>query len=224
MATSYGGFGTEIIAASRERKNDNQLQYDAIEAIVFSFLPFWPQKALHILATTQEPLDLFNRQHNFVPLRLSAQLVFRAILNRWGNCLAFFGGGLLIFAGYGFYTMARPMNNIDRTVIAVSIIALLAGIVCKIAWHLFSRRNEKIRDLIGPHSFGFSDPWDWNNELARGIAQSILKREEMKSLVEVARRYLASGNRAYAAYCLRLAMRNPKNREAQEMMEQLLEG
>jgi hypothetical protein len=222
MPYSANGIGTGLVAASRKRKNEGLTQFDAIEAGMFLYLPFLPYKALHVLDIRPDAKEMDCEQYQFVPLRLSTRLVLKAFLNRWGNVLGCFGAFVLCIAGWATATMERPFARGDRIFLTVFSAMLAAGVVCKLVWFLMSRRDEKIKDLIGPHGQGFSDPRDWKPAEAEAAAQAILENEKLPSLVEVARRAIQTGDRANAAFCLRLAMRDPQSFEAQDLFERLL--
>jgi hypothetical protein len=219
VPSTVNGIGTGLIAASRKRKVNGQTQFDAIEAGMFFYLPILPYKALHVLNIGSEGES---RQYQFIPLRLSWRLALKGILNRWGAVAGSFGLFTLGIASYAFATMARPLNNSDRTFLTIMTTVTLAGFVCKLAWLVLSKRDEKIKDLVGPHGLGSSDPRDWLPEHAEATIQSILQQESLPSLVEVARRAMKEGNSSYAAVCLRLAIRDPDDIEAQDLMNRLL--
>jgi hypothetical protein len=222
MPSSINGIGTGLIAASRKRKINGQIQFDAIEAGMICYLPLIPIKALHILNIATGGGGMMSEQYQFVPLRFSWRLVLKAFLNRWGTVLSAFGLLFLILSSFCMATMPRRVNNSDITFVVISATAFLIGIICKIAWYLLSRKDEKLKDLIGSHGLGSSDPWDWKAEQVETTTQAILQQESLPSLVEVARRAIKDDKRSEAAFCLRLAMRDSNNIEAQDMMSRLL--
>ncbi len=215
MPTSINGIGTGLIAASRMRKNDGQTQFDAIEAGMFAYLPLVPYKAVHVL-------DMRGQKYRFVPLRMSSRLVLRAFLSRWGYALALLGGFALAAFSYTVATTKRPFNANDKLWFIVLGTIFTLGIACKIAWLLLTRKDEKIKDLVGPHPQGTSDPWDWTSQQADAITKAILQQDSLPSLIAVAQRAIKAGDRSQAAICLRLAMRDRNDFEAQDMLNRLL--
>jgi hypothetical protein len=215
MPSSVNGIGTGLIAASRKRKNDGQTQFDAIEAGMFVYLPLVPYKALHVL-------DIQGQQYRFVPLRMSSRLVLRAFLNRWGNALAIFGGIASGAGAYAMSTMTRPMNDTDRRFVTAFAVLFIVGIACKIAWWFLTWKDERIKNLVGPHGQGTSDPWDWPPAQAEAVTKAILQQESLPSLIAVAQKAVRAGNRSLAAVCLRLALRDRNDFEAQDMLDRLL--
>jgi hypothetical protein len=214
MPSSINGIGTGLIPASPKRKNEGRTQFDAIEAGTFAYLPFLPYKAVHVL-------DMQGFEYRFVPLRLSSRLIVRAFLNRWGNGFLLAGGMLLGIAACMFISEKRPLTANDLVLLTVFGSVFLLGIVFKIAWLLLTRKDEQIKNLVGPHALGTSDPRDWQAEQADAMTAAIIEQEGLPSLVDVAHRAVKAGDQAQAAFCLRLALRDPNNIEAQDLMDRL---
>ena len=83
-------------------------------------------------------------------------------------------------------------------------------------------KDERIKNLVGPHALGTSDPRDWKSEQADAVAQAMLQEESSTSLVDVAHKAIKAGNQSQAAFCLRLALRDSNNIEAQDLMDRML--
>lgn len=188
---------------------------------MFAYLPLIPYKALHVLSIGAGK-GAFSEQYQFVPLRMSARIVLKAFLNRWGNVLASFGLLLFSISMYASVTMSRPVNRSDHIFLTVTGTMFVVGLLCKAAWFLLTQKDEKIKNLIGQHAQGSSDPLDWTTDRAEVVIQSIVQQESQPSLVEVARKSIKEDRRTDAAFVLRLAMRDPNNFEAQDMMQRLL--
>jgi hypothetical protein len=222
---SLNGIGSQLIPASRRRINNGQIQFDAVEAGTFLFLPFIPTKALHILDIQSNESNLFDHQYQFqlMPLRMSWRIIFKAFLNRWGNCLGLLGGVVLVIDIFRSSILKIPEVGSSRDIMLnIFGTMLVVGVVSKIGWWMLSRKDEKIKNLIGSHAFGSSDPLDWLYTQAEPMARSILQEESLPSLVAVAQQAVNKGERSYAALCLRLAMRDPNCIEAQDMMDHLM--
>ncbi len=217
MPSSINGFGTGLVRASRRRKIGEHTQFDAVEALMLAFLPVIPYKAIHVLSIWQAGYE--REGYQAVPLRITGRLVLKAFLNRWGNVLCWIGGGMAALLSLIFPTMSRPFNQTDADFLIALGAMLAAGIVCKLLWVALCRGDERIRDAIGPHQFGSSDPLDWPHETAQAVAGSILKQESARSLVDVARRATDAGERAKAIFCLRVAMHDKNNWEAQDLFD-----
>jgi hypothetical protein len=222
MPSSVNGCGTGLFAASRKRKHEGRTQFDAIEALMFCYLPFVPYRALHVLDIQAVKDFTCKEQYQFVPLRMSFRLILKAFLNRWGTCLGLFGGLSLCVCLYANMTMQRPVVHSDWIFYMICAAIFGFGIACKIAWWLLTRKDEKIKDLMGFHVRGSSDPMDWQSDDADAVTQAILQHESSSSLVDAARRIMKTGDRSNAAFCLRLAMRDPYDMESPELLNRLL--
>jgi hypothetical protein len=221
MPSSVNGVGTSLFAASRKRKNNGQTQFDAIEAMMFMFLPVVPYKALHVLNIQPDESSALGKRYRSIPLRMSSRLVFRVFLDCWGNFVALVGGtvlgsvlGLMIAEG-------RTGIN-DWDILAVAAVVFFVGVGCKTTGRILTRRSERIKDVIGPHALGSSDPWDWKSDLVQSASEAMLQQESLPSLIEVARRAMKTGNRSQAMFCVRIAMRDRNNIEAQDMFDRLM--
>ncbi len=82
--------------------------------------------------------------------------------------------------------------------------------------------DQRVKDLIGPHQFGTSDPLHWTDDLAAPVTESLLQTAAAPSLSLAARRALQSGEHAKAMVCARLAMRDPRDFEARDLCDRLL--
>jgi hypothetical protein len=222
MPVAIKGCGTGLVAASRKRKHDGQTQFDAIEAGMIFYFPFLPYKAMHVIETPPVKANGYREHYQFVPLRMSARLIARAFMNRWGNILGMVAPAALFGFCCSMANMDRPFMQRDRENLAILVIMLLVGVACKLAWLVLTQKDEKIKDLLGFHANGSSDPWDWLPDQAEAATRAMTQEETSSSLVEVARRAIQAGNRSKAAFCIRLAMRNPNDFEAQDMMDRLL--
>jgi hypothetical protein len=161
MPTSVNGFGTGLISASKKRNNGGAVQFDAIEAFMLAYLPIIPYKAIHVLSMQHGG---FSERYQFAPLRLSGRLILRAFLKRWGTLLMCFGAVFLGIFGAATMTMARPFTATDRSCLIAFALMLVAGILGTLAWYAVSRTDERIKDVLGPHRYGTSDPLYWSEE------------------------------------------------------------
>jgi hypothetical protein len=217
MSLCVKGTGIGTLVASRKRKNNGRRQFDAVEAITIFYLPIVPHRALHIL-------DAEGIEYPCVTLRMSWRLIVRAFLNRWGSMLMIVGGLFLGGVNVAMALEGHRFTDEDYFYFTVLGMLFLLGAAFKIAWWFLTRRDERIKDLVGPHSLGTSDPRDWESEQADVVAKAILQQESSVSLVDVARKAVQAGNRSQAAFCLRLALRDPNDIEAQDLMDRLLAG
>ena len=215
MPFTVNGIGTGLVAASKRKKVDGQTQFDAIEALTVFYLPVIPYKAVHVVSEQGD-------RYQSLPLRMSGRITTKAFLNRWGTILAFFGGFLFVTMLVVVAIMERPFKMEDAFFLVASLAMLLVGVTCKLLWLKMDGVGLRIKDMIGPHQFGTSDPLHWPDELAAPVAQRLLQTESAPGLTIVARRALANGEHAKAMICARLAMRDPRDFEARDLCDRLL--
>jgi len=220
MPSSINGIGTGIVTASRKRDVGGHTQFDAIQAVVFLFLPLIPYKAIHVLSIRQAGAE--GQQYQSIDLRPSFRVIFKAFLNGWGNVLLFAGGVGLPLIGLAFATMQRKMNQSDWTFLTIFIVVLALGVVAKLLWFAIDARDQRIRAIIGPHELGTSDPCDWTDATATAAREGILEQQELPSLVEVAAKHRSEGDVAGAMFYVRLAMRCEPGPEAEALFAQIL--
>jgi hypothetical protein len=118
--------------------------------------------------------------------------------------------------------MARPMTPTDWTFLTVFVVALVLGVFAKVLWKVLDARDQRIRNIMGPHELGTSDPYDWTDETAFAAREGILQQHEMPSLLELAGRSLHDGDVAGAMLYTRLAMRCEPGPEAEALFAQVL--
>lgn len=132
--------------------------YDALECLVFLFLPIIPFRVVHTF-------DWDGRNYRRIPLKWSATVVFRAMMRRW-LMGAFLVGGIVTFAGifdsdlgwWAFWATGLLM-------VAISVGGLY--------WmHASDEKTRSIRRLLGRHSHGSSDPASWHPTLLPTVRKS----------------------------------------------------
>ncbi|HMV99606.1 MAG TPA: hypothetical protein PKZ53_09185 [Acidobacteriota bacterium] len=220
MPHSVNGIGTGLVKASRERKIDGYVQFDAIEALILFYIPIIPYKAIHVLSIWQD--EHGGEKYDSIQLRPSGRFIAKAMFNGWGNVLLIFAGITLLIAGWAFISMSRPMNIKDWMCLGGLTTAFIGGFFCKSIWYLMNETDERIKDIIGPHDLGTSDPVDWSDEIAQSVIKHLMAEANGQTLVGIANQALAEQNRAKAMLCVRLAMRGGQNPVAQKLFDQLM--
>jgi hypothetical protein len=221
MPHSVNGIGTGLVRASKARHVEGYKQFDAVEAVIFLLMPIVPYKVVHVMSIWGEGQG---ERYQAIRLRPSLRIIAKAFLNAWGNGLAIFGAGMGLLAGFAFLTMDRPVNQTDRTFLIIALACFVAGVLSKLAWMALNRSDERIKDVIGAHELGTSDPYYWADDVAQPAAEALLEEESCSSLVDLAERLLTSGDRSKAMLCLRLAMRGEGDLRTQELFARALES
>jgi hypothetical protein len=219
MPHSINGVGTGLVRASKRRDVEGYKQFDAVEAVIFLLMPIIPYKVVHVLSIWPHGMG---EQFQAIRLKPSLRIVAKAYLNTWGNGLIIAGGVLTAVMGFVLATMDRPVNEGDWAFLITVSACLAVGVVLKLAWTALDRSDERIKDVIGPHELGTSDPYYWPDEIAQPATEGVLEGESSSSLVDVAERLLTGGDRSKAMLCLRLAMRDQRDLRTQELFDRAL--
>lgn len=220
MPHSVNGVGTGLIKASKERNIDGCIQYDAIEALMLFYIPIIPYKAIHVLAIWQAGYE--QEKYQAVKLKPSSRLIAKGMLNGWGNVLLIFGGGAFLLFSFVTLTMSRPSNIKDYMFLSGMMGLFLIGVFCKAAWYFMNNTDERIKDIIGPHDLGTSDPIDWPDEIARIAIKNLMTEAHGLPLTSIAQQAITERKMSKAMLCVRLAMRGGQNPVAQKLFDQLM--
>lgn len=232
MPYSIQGTGTELVNVSKTRKVNGQDQYDAIEAIVVLGIPLIVLRIIHVLGSGEKKpfsdaynaIGMYHNTYQYFELKPSDRLRTKGILNGLGIVLLILGGGGMIFFALVSFFMSRPINYSDRTFHAFFVLLFLIGLVSKVVWYSMNVPDERIKDIIGPHALGSSDPFDWPDELADLVILELVDEADGLSLMEIARQAFAQGNRSKAMACVRLVMRDGNNSAAQALFDKLMKS
>jgi hypothetical protein len=222
MPWSLNGIGTGIVPASKKRTIDGHTQFDAIEAVLFLYLPLIPYSVIHVLSL--EDTAVLGQQYQSFDLRDSPRITRKAFLNGWGNVLLFVGLIGLPIMGYSYAMMNRPMEQTDWALLVSFVVVLLLGGIAKLLWSAIDARDQRIRNIIGPHELGTSDPCDWTDATAFSARDGILQHNDTPSLLELAEKTLNEGDAGGAMLYVRLAMRCEPGPQADALFAQILAG
>lgn len=225
MPYSVNGCGTGLVKSSRPRKIAGQPHFDAIETVQLFYIPVLPYKAIHVVSHCQDPKDMEKEQYQSYPLRPAPRIFLKALLNGWGMVLIVFGGVFTAIAGFASANMERAFTQTDLILICISSGMVVAGILAKIVWWIMDAADNRIKDVLGVHPYGASDPYYWVYDTAHAAAKDLVTQESAASLLEVADRAMHEGNRAQAMLSVRLAMRDTsQSAKARVMFDQLLQS
>lgn len=222
MAWSVNGVGTGIVKASRKQDIGGHTQFDAVQALIFFFMPIIPYRVIHVL--TMQDAGYERQQFQSITLRPALRILAKAYLNGWGNVLMIGGGLGLPFIVFAFATMPRQLNRADWICLAVFAVGLFVGVISKLLWLVLDRRDQRIRRIMGPHELGTSDPYYWTDETANSVRETVLRDRNEPSLTAVAAKCLLEGDRGGAMFFVRLAMRCENDPEVDAQYAQILAG
>jgi hypothetical protein len=168
---------------------------DALECLVFLYLPLIPYKTVHAF-------NWQGTQYRAIPIRWSWGLVARGMLRRWlwASCiLGIICGAIAVTEGRG---AAMPGFSVGMLVLGV----IGVGVSALGWWALAAsdRRNREIRRLLGPHQFGSSDPATWTDDLLRA-AHGPREAHGTATFADAVPRALAAGALSRAMWAARMS-------------------
>lgn len=219
MPSTLNGIGVELVRVSKRRNVMGQIQYDAVEAFVVLFCPLIPYSVLHVLSVSD--VGLAEKASQSVPLRFSGRLVAKAFLNGWGNGLMFLGGAVGAIMSYVFATVERPFDDSDRMFLTVLWSLFVLGIVLKLSYIAINKSDERIKDIIGVHKQGTSDPYHWYDEAIQSATESIRTSQGQRLLIEIAEESFRENDTATAMYITRIGMRSEPSPRFLDLLERL---
>lgn len=223
MLFSVNGVGTQLVGASRVRRLGPCRQYDAVESVVFLFLPLIPYKGLHVLAEWGDAKDSAKSRFQSVPLKFTAKLALTACLRRCGCLLMFLGCFASVPAGIGLATMDREFTDTDRNFLFGAGGLALFGLLLWLCYFALARNGERIKDILGAHDLGHLDPFDLQADLATAVATA-LENSHHAALEEIADQELANKNFPKAMFVTRLCQNLRPSSRADQLFAQLIQS
>ena len=219
MPRSFNGIGTSLVRISKKRQVEGHVQFDAVEAFVVLLCPLVPYKTVHVLSWRH--VDPEQERYYALTLRPSARLIAKGFLNGWGSNLMYFAGAMAPILSVVFAMMERPVNATDVTILIVLWSLFAIGVAAKLLFVSLNRADERIKDIIGPHDLGTSDPYYWPDEMIDEAIASNRDSHEQQPLLTIAEDSLRQGDRARAMFLTRLGMRSDEPTPFLELFDRL---
>ena len=219
MPSTVNGIGTSLVRISKKRRVEGHLQFDGVEAFVILYCPLFVYRTVHVLSLWRD--DPEKDKYQALPLRSSAKLIAKGFLNGWGNSLMFFAGLMGVFVSVASAMMDRPFNATDQAILIVLWSLFALGVAAKITFIVVNRPDERIKDLIGPHDLGTSDPYYWPDQVIHNAIASTRDSHDQQPLLAIAEDSLRQGDVATATYLTRLGMRSQSPTPFLELLERL---
>jgi hypothetical protein len=162
MPFTVNGIGTHLCGSRGYTRWGGQPDFDAVECLVFVYLPLIPLKAVH-------SFNWQGTQYQGLPIRWSWGLVLHAMLRRWIFVPAL--GGIVASAiGIVDYVNGR-LSPGEYVMIGIGVTVFVLSVAGMWAIHTSDRRNRAIRCMLGRHQFGSSDPATWKDGLLNGVTK-----------------------------------------------------
>lgn len=140
---------------------------DAVECIVFLYLPVWPLRAVHVRDVSEETYEA-------LPIHMSKPLIRQVFLRRWSVGAAVVGAMVLLL-----FVVKPTREHAGRTDLqlllgAIGAVLVLGGLFVR--WRVQQRasRERDRRSLLGLHHLGNSDPLSWVSQDSAGISSQTL--------------------------------------------------
>lgn len=223
MPYSVNGFGTMVCGArghlSWTKKGWlDATDYDGVECISAALLPVIPYRPVHIYGKSSQGAGY---QYQYVPIRWSLGLVFRAFLARW----------LWVpFLAALIYFIVKIVDHVDKgwqlaphepVELAIASVVLLFPICVWWLLRKFDRRNRDLRRVMGPVYLGSSDPVHWKEEHLAQIS-SPSELYETSTFEQAASRLLSNGEYARAMFAARMCAAVEDRLQGERMTNEIL--
>lgn len=132
--------------------------YDALECLVFFFLPIIPYRVIHTF-------DWNGNNYRRIPLKWSGAMIFRAFLRRWLLGISYIGC-ILTFIGF----FIPDSDRWGFLGCGLAIVAFSGGGLFLL--YISDEKTRNIRRLLGKHNHGSSDPASWHSYLLTNLKTS----------------------------------------------------
>lgn len=230
MPYTVNGIGTTIVPSRGYVDWGGQDEYDcdALECVVFAYMPLLPYKALHTHGWQ-------GTQYRAHPIRWSLGLVLKGFAWRWLKLLYVIFGCLVFFGTIETYE-GLSRGGLDHARTAEGGLALgvalgfgLFSYGIRLVLLRFDRRDQDIRFVLGPHQQGSSDPGTWPADMAAAFktpqelhgtsryvdaVDGLLGNHEFSSAMWAARIEVARGDATRGEQATDRILAHPRVREA----------
>lgn len=208
MAFTVNGMGTSVCKAGNSVTWDGQESFDAVEWIVFAYMPIIPIKVYHTF-------EWNGINFRMVPIRWNGSLVGKAFLRRWLWGVVALGAVITIIGCIEFNQLIWFIP-----------IGLLIGGGAGAFLYALGRGNRgrhcDIRRVLGPHNCGTSDPAVWNDALLEGV-QDATTLYQAGSFAEAAPNLLKQRRFADAMWAARLCVALEDAAEGERLTDDILD-
>ena len=156
----FHGLGISVCAGQgRVGWGGEAEDFDAVECVTFLFLPILPFRAVHVSrALHHHAATEAARESQRWPIRFTPGLVARAVASRWLWGMFVVGIVCLFLA----VSLRKPRAKMVFTAVTAGTLS----VSCLGLWLLneSDRRTRAVRQLLGRHCYGSSDPATWQRQ------------------------------------------------------------
>jgi hypothetical protein len=194
-AFTLNGFGTQYCYTDWF-----SLDSDAVLCFVICFMPIIPIGAFHAF----NPKDAFlGSRFQAVRLRMSTKLLLRVFLAYWMVFPVLFG---LLAVVVGF--IGACADSFRGPAVRDLVVGLVVVLACGAGYYGLwrsNRRDRRIRELLGRHALGKSDPANWAPEILSTVSRPELMHGA-NSFAAAVPTLLAKSDRTGAMWAARLTV------------------
>jgi hypothetical protein len=194
---------------------------DAVQCFTLFFMPFIPLKAVHIWG---EQDSWAMTRAAIIPIRWSGTLVAQVMIRSWSRVFL----TLAILSGFvGAIKSGFPSPKDDpQFVQSIWFICVPSAVFWLIGSFWSSSRADrpcKIRILLGPHTFGASDPATWTDDTVAQAIPSLKEGLGAESFAQAAERFLNSQDFRSAMWAARVSTTCEDSRRGERLTDRILE-
>ena len=213
MPLTVNGMGTAVVPSSGIVAWTDSIwtrnpDFDALECMVFFWLPIFPYQAIHTF-------DWNGNQYQKIPIRWSVKSVVCCYLRRWLYLSLVVGSIILLVE---LLSPAADRSNSDEL---TSVILLLLPLTGWPVLRILDRRSRQIRMVLGRHKLGSSDPATWVKSVIEtmGSPREIYGKEKFS---EAAVDLLRSGKFSSAMWAARFSVAKEERSEGERLTDLIL--
>lgn len=208
MPYTVNGVGTHVCGS---RGNVGFNSYDAMEWVVFFFMPVIPLKAYHTY-------DWNGDQFRYIPIKWSFDLVFRTFFTGW-NWGLLCAGFLFAFIGA---IMASKNEAPAGLMLLLSVLSFGACAMVFVVLRYTGERDRNIRRVLGPHPLGSVDLVLLPDDLVEQIAGDPKEHYGKSSYADAVPDLLEGGSYHQAMWAARLCAAVEDRRTGEELTDLIL--
>ncbi|MGH7168730.1 MAG: hypothetical protein ACRELG_00435, partial [Gemmataceae bacterium] len=185
---------------------------DAMEWIVFFFMPIIPIKAVHTF-------EWNGNQYQAIPIKWSFGLMVRTFLGRWLWGLGGLGTLLLVFGVIDI--LNQRSQGLGLLVAAVPFLGL--GILLFVVLRWTDARNKAIRRVLGANTIGNCDPAHLPTDTLEKIAGEPRLAHGADTFADAAHAYFRQRCYARAMWAARVCVALEDQAEGESLTDMILE-
>lgn len=192
--------------------------FDAVTALCVFWVPIFPLSAEHHQTPTLRPFRLFVHGLEGVeyPLRLAPRILVKAYVRRvaW----------LLVTAAGVLFIMGANRGSGASDLYLLGLGAASLAVLLFLVVHQVNRREARIRNVLGVHGSGMSDPFTWPGGYPLNVKRTTLEETGLGSLEYVIEQRLTEGDLPGALSLARSFARTDDRLRGEEFTNRILEA